>query len=298
MAGVTHDDISTLMIYDNFTPTVLFSLEGYGYCGEGESGPFVARRPPRARRRAIRPTPRAAISPKSYMQGWALNLEAVLQVRGAVRRAAGEGLRLRALHGGRAGRDLDHLRQGAVMRPLPQTDGADAPFWQALRRREVQVQRCGACGTHRFPATRYCAQCRSERERMGRGRAAGTLETWCVFHRPYFDDLPVPYTVIQVRLDCGVRRVLQSGRRRTGRRCASACRVEAVFEDVADEVTLLKFKPKDKSNEGDGGARAGRHRCAAGWRRSPTRRRGRRTSSSRSTPAACASTTSSRATAR
>ena len=42
MAGVTPADISTLMIYDNFTPTVLFSLEGYGYCGEGESGAFVA----------------------------------------------------------------------------------------------------------------------------------------------------------------------------------------------------------------------------------------------------------------
>jgi acetyl-CoA acetyltransferase len=37
-----HDDISTLMIYDNFTPTVLFSLEGFGYCGVGESGAFVA----------------------------------------------------------------------------------------------------------------------------------------------------------------------------------------------------------------------------------------------------------------
>jgi len=42
MAGLTHDDMSALMIYDNFTPTVLFSLEGYGYCAPGESGPFVA----------------------------------------------------------------------------------------------------------------------------------------------------------------------------------------------------------------------------------------------------------------
>ena len=29
MAGLVHDDISTLMIYDNFTPTVLFSLGGW-----------------------------------------------------------------------------------------------------------------------------------------------------------------------------------------------------------------------------------------------------------------------------
>ena len=49
MAGLVHDDISTLMIYDNFTPTVLFSLEGFGYCGIGESGAFRSRRPSRAR---------------------------------------------------------------------------------------------------------------------------------------------------------------------------------------------------------------------------------------------------------
>ena len=30
------------------------------------------------------------------------------------------------------------------MRPLPQTDGPDRPFWQALRRRELQVR--GQCG--------------------------------------------------------------------------------------------------------------------------------------------------------
>ena len=81
MAGVTQADISTLMIYDNFTPTVLFSLEGYGYCREGESGPFVAEGHLALGARYPTNTSGGHLS-ESYMQGWALNLEAVLQVRG------------------------------------------------------------------------------------------------------------------------------------------------------------------------------------------------------------------------
>ena len=131
------------------------------------------------------------------------------------------------------------------MRPLPQTDGPDRPFWQALRRREVQVQRCGSCGTHRFPATRYCARCRSDASEWVVVAPSGTLETWCVFHRPYFEGLPVPYTVIQVRLECGVRVFanpagVANGALRIG------MPVDAVFEDVAPDVTLLMFKPKDR----------------------------------------------------
>jgi uncharacterized OB-fold protein len=131
------------------------------------------------------------------------------------------------------------------MRPLPQTDGPDRPFWQALRRRELQVQRCKSCGTHRFPATRYCAHCRSDESEWVAVAPSGTLETWCVFHRPYFEGLPVPYTVIQVKLDCGVRVFanpagVENGALRIG------MPVDAVFEDVAPDVTLLMFKPKDR----------------------------------------------------
>jgi uncharacterized OB-fold protein len=130
--------------------------------------------------------------------------------------------------------------------PLPTIEGPDKPFWQALRRREVQVQRCLACGTHRFPATRYCAQCRSEESEWVAVAPTGTLETWCVFHRPYFDDLAVPYTVIQVRLDCGVRVFANpAGVETDALRIGMA--VEAVFEDVAPDVTLLKFKPRKDS---------------------------------------------------
>ena len=81
-AGIAHSDISTLMIYDNFTPTVLFSLEGFGYCREGESGPFVAEGHLALGARYPTNTSGGHLS-ESYMQGWALNLEAVRQVRGA-----------------------------------------------------------------------------------------------------------------------------------------------------------------------------------------------------------------------
>ena len=132
------------------------------------------------------------------------------------------------------------------MRPLPSTQGPDQPFWEALRRREVRVQCCGNCGTHRFPAARCCAHCRSDASEWVKVSPAGIVETWCVFHRSYFEDLPVPYTVIQVRLDCGVRLFSNP----VGVE-ASALRigmpVGAVFEDVTPDVTLLKFAPRKEA---------------------------------------------------
>jgi len=80
-AGLTRDDMSALMIYDNFTPTVLFSLEGAGYCPVGESGRFVAEGHLGLGRRYPANTSGGHLS-ESYMQGWALNVEAVRQLRG------------------------------------------------------------------------------------------------------------------------------------------------------------------------------------------------------------------------
>lgn len=80
-AGLSHDDMSALMIYDNFAPTVLFSLEGLGYCGIGESGPYVAEGHLALGGKHPTNTSGGHLS-ESYMQGWALNVEAVRQVRG------------------------------------------------------------------------------------------------------------------------------------------------------------------------------------------------------------------------
>jgi uncharacterized protein len=129
------------------------------------------------------------------------------------------------------------------VRPLPNIDGANQPFWQALRQREVRVQRCKNCGAHRFPATRFCPHCRSEGSEWQAVAPTGVLETWCVFHRAYFEGLAVPYTVIQVRLDCGVRLFSNPVEVETDTLCIGMP-VEAVFEDLTPDITLLKFKPR------------------------------------------------------
>jgi hypothetical protein len=64
-----------------------------------------------------------------------------------------------------------------------------------------------------------------------------------VFHRQYFAEFPVPYTVIQVKLDCGVRLFSNPAGMAT-EALQVGMSVEASFEDVTPNVTLLKFKPR------------------------------------------------------
>ena len=40
-AGVAPEDIDVVQVYDSFTPTVLLTLEGLGFCKKGEGGAFV-----------------------------------------------------------------------------------------------------------------------------------------------------------------------------------------------------------------------------------------------------------------
>lgn len=80
-SGVTPDQVKCVQIYDNFTPTILFSLEGFGFCEPGEGWRWVADQDFESPD-ALAINTSGGHTSESYMQGWALHAEAVRQLRG------------------------------------------------------------------------------------------------------------------------------------------------------------------------------------------------------------------------
>jgi acetyl-CoA acetyltransferase len=82
-AGMGPKDIDALMVYDSFSPHILFALEGFGYCDVGGAGEFIARNGIGVGGKLPINTGGGHLS-ESYMQGWNHQVEAVRQVRGGL----------------------------------------------------------------------------------------------------------------------------------------------------------------------------------------------------------------------
>jgi uncharacterized OB-fold protein len=79
----------------------------------------------------------------------------------------------------------------------------DVPMWQSIEQRRWSLQRCAQCGGFRYPPSPICPDDHCmEYEWVPLG-GTGSILSWTVFHRKYFDDYPPPYNTIAVRLDEG-----------------------------------------------------------------------------------------------
>jgi acetyl-CoA acetyltransferase len=80
-AGVTAADVSFAEIYDCFTSTVLFGLEGLGLCGRGEAGDFI-RSGATAIGGRLPTNTSGGLLAEGYLHGMNVVTEAVMQIQG------------------------------------------------------------------------------------------------------------------------------------------------------------------------------------------------------------------------
>lgn len=137
-----------------------------------------------------------------------------------------------------------------VARPPIVARGEEKVFFDRLREHELVFQRCTGCSHVVFPLRTVCPHCQGESLDLERSVGRGTVYSFTTQHRasrPFFQP-ELPITLVLVDLDEGVR-VFANLVDAAPDDARIGMPVEAVFDDVEPELTLLRFRPT--TSQGD-----------------------------------------------
>jgi hypothetical protein len=127
-------------------------------------------------------------------------------------------------------------------KPLPRLTPLTQPFWDHSKAGHLAVQACAECGDLHFPPSPVYPKCLSAKQEWRIVSGRGTLMSWVVFHRDYWDAFKeeLPYPVCLVKLEEGPLLATNFGHGMTGEPKVGAP-VHVVFERAIDEITLPQF---------------------------------------------------------
>ncbi|TDD80833.1 Zn-ribbon domain-containing OB-fold protein [Actinomadura rubrisoli] len=127
---------------------------------------------------------------------------------------------------------------------VPEPDRDSAPWWEAVRRHELTVQRCGGCGTLRFPARSVCNRCRSRASEWVPVSGRARVYSWIVNHQVFMRSMAgeVPFPVLLVRLDEGDDLLMYGDLIGDAAELRDGLEVEAVFTGDGG-TTLVGWRP-------------------------------------------------------
>jgi uncharacterized OB-fold protein len=138
----------------------------------------------------------------------------------------------------------DEKEKKRYAKPLPHIDEEMRPWWEAAQRHELYIQKCRDCGDLRFHPRALCTNCMSARTEWLRCSGRGKIYTFTVTYQNgssgFRDSLP--YVLAWVELEEGVK-MLTNIVDCPPDQVKIDQRVEAVFDDVTPDVTLVKFRP-------------------------------------------------------
>ena len=130
--------------------------------------------------------------------------------------------------------------------PVPVADEASQEFFDGAKGGRLMLLRCSQCGRHRLPGRERCADCWSTETEWTQASGRGKLYTFGVMHQKYHPAFAevTPYNYAIVELEEGPRLVTnivecENDQLRTD------MPVEAVFDSVSEETTLIRFRPTE-----------------------------------------------------
>lgn len=120
---------------------------------------------------------------------------------------------------------------------------ADA-FWAGTAAGKLLLPTCRHCGNRWLPPTAACPRCLSAEVDWHLASGRGVVVAHCQFHRRYFPDLdlPLPYTVLLVRLEEGP--LFYANPADTAAQPPVGTMVFATFVETPGGRTVARFAPQ------------------------------------------------------
>ena len=130
-------------------------------------------------------------------------------------------------------------------KPKPRVTPDNRPFWDGCREHVLKLPWCPGCRRAFLPPSPVCPHCFGEHLEWRLASGRGVVSTFVVVRQPWFPAFAgdVPYNVAQVELEEGPR-LTSNLVGISNEDVAVGLEVEAVFEDLDEETTLPRFRPR------------------------------------------------------
>ena len=131
-------------------------------------------------------------------------------------------------------------------KPLPRPENRELtkPYWEAIKRHELVMQRCKQCDRLIFYPREQCPHCFAQDFEWAPVSGKGRVHAYTIVHQPanaaFQDDAPFVFALIQ--LDEGPR-LISNVVGCDPRDVRVDMPVVATYDDVTPEWTLVKFRP-------------------------------------------------------
>jgi uncharacterized OB-fold protein len=114
-------------------------------------------------------------------------------------------------------------------------------YWAALAQGALELQHCQDCARWTWPPRLICSGCHGENLVWEKPKGTGEVYSWIVSHRAMGPDIPVPNTVVLVRLDEQADILIPGRLVSTDVELRQGLRVRAAPEAITDDVGRLNW---------------------------------------------------------